>query len=162
MAEPVSPDCRRTRRRLIDHAASDAPGAPRPATVEAHLRDCAACARQATTLDSIPALLAGAPLYDGALHARTLAVVVPRPSARDRRLAWVVAPAGALAVTLSFALPTWLLSIPLSNLLNSQLAALGLALFAVHAAGVIPAGLCTVLVLRRRAPSVGLEEVFHE
>jgi hypothetical protein len=156
----------------MEQALSDRPGASPPAEVDAHLRDCADCARRAATLESIPALIAagaeaagtdhGRPLYDGALRARTLAAAARQTSALERRLAWLVAPAGALVVLISFALPAWLLSIPLSNLLDSRVLALGLALLAVHATGVIPAGLCTILALRHRATAHRLEEVFHE
>lgn len=162
MADTLSPACRRARQELIDHAASDAPAERRPAELEAHLRDCAACARQSALLESVPAILAGAPLYDRALRARTLATLATRRGGPDKRLAWIVAPVGALAVLLSFALPTWLLSIPLSNLLNSNVLALALALFVVHAAGVLPAGFCTVMALRQRTHGIRLEEVFHE
>jgi len=165
--EATNRECRRVRRLLIDRALSDRPREALSADADAHLRDCPACARRAGTLAATPALLAtaadaSAPLYPGALRGRTLAAIATRPAPRYRRLAWAIAPAGALALLLSFALPAWLLSIPLSNLLNSEVLALAVALFVVHAAGVVPAGLCTVLALRHRATGTRLEEVFHE
>jgi hypothetical protein len=102
------------------------------------------------------------PLYDEVLRRRTLEAVNSNTESRDRRLAWVVAPVAALALMVSFALPAWLLSIPIMKVVESQLLALALGLFIVHVAGVLPAGLCTVLALRHRERDGRLEEVFHE
>ena len=103
-----------------------------------------------------------APLYDEALRRRTLEAVSTNTESRDRRLAWIVAPVAVLALLVSFALPAWLLSIPIGKVVESQLLALGLGLFIIHVAGILPAGLCTVLALRHRERDGRLEEVFHE
>lgn len=102
------------------------------------------------------------PLYGEALRRRTLERVETDTGSRDRRLAWIVAPVAALALVVSFALPAWLLSIPIMRVVESQVLALALGLFIVHVAGVLPAGLCTVLALRNRERDGRLEEVFHE
>ena len=101
------------------------------------------------------------PLYGDALRRSTLDRVRAHAESRDHRLAWMIAPAAALALMVSFVLPAWLLSIPISRVVESQLLALALGLFIVHVAGVLPAGLCTVLALRHRERDGRLEEVFH-
>ena len=161
MAETPKAECVRVRESLLDRAMADRPVESLPDAMEDHLRACAACARHAEGLRSAPALFTRPPLYDNALRARTREAVESRAESRDRRVAWLAAPAAALTIFMSFAVPTWLLSIPLSSLVESDLLALALALFIVQAAGVIPAGFCTVLAMRRHAPGGDLEEVFN-
>jgi hypothetical protein len=106
-------------------------------------------------------LFTGKTLYGPDLRRRSLAAVEARVEARQRRLAWLLAPGAALVVLLTFALPAWLLSIPLTGLLDSDILGVGLALVIIHVLGLIPAGLCTVFVLRHHVRQTRLEEVFH-
>jgi hypothetical protein len=162
MVEPPGAECTRAKEKLLDQALTEAPDAAAPAELEAHLARCLPCERYAAGLRSAPALLGGQHLFGADLRRRTVAAIEARAEAKQRRLAWLLAPAAALVIFLSFALPAWLLSIPLSGIVGSDALALALGLVIVHALGAIPAGLCTVLVLRHRLQQNRLEEVFHE
>jgi len=122
-------DCRRARKLLLDRALARSPGATIPEGGAAHLRDCPSCARYEESMRIAPRLFSTGPLYGAALRRRTLERVETDTRSRDRRLAWLVAPVAALVLLVSFVLPGWLLSIPISNLVESQLLALALGLF---------------------------------
>jgi hypothetical protein len=162
MVEPPGAECTRAKEKLLERALAEPPGSARPVELEAHLERCPSCARYAAALRSAPTLLGGQGLFGSDLRRRTVAAIEARAEAKQRRLAWLLAPAAALVIFLSFALPAWLLSIPLSGLLGSDLLALAVGLFIVHVLGVIPAGLCTLLLLRHRLQQNRLEEAFHE
>jgi hypothetical protein len=162
-------DCRSVRESLLEFALTrgDAPGLSHD--LSEHLGRCPGCAKYLEGLRAASGLFPEEPLYTPDLRRRTLRAVADATAVRPCRLTTLLIPASALSVTMSVAVPVWLLTVLLRPLLGSEWLSLGFALALTVSTGLVISAVGLTLLAQRRTPGLApapngasLPEVHHE